>query len=93
MSIYEKTSEYRSFGGPIQIASNGLEALRRIDEGVYHRILEEATCRSSVKTKAEMAGQCDQRDQPKRLARSSGQPGARSGAESGLPPESQPAEV
>ena len=44
MSIYEKTSEYRSFGGPIQIASNGLEALRRIDEGVYNRILEEATC-------------------------------------------------
>ena len=61
MSIYEKTSEYRSFGGPIQIASNGLEALRRIDEGVYNRILEEATCRSSVKTKAEMAGQRDQR--------------------------------
>ena len=57
MSIYEKTSEYRSFGGPIQIASNGLEALRSIDEGVYNRILEEATCLSFVKIKADRAGQ------------------------------------
>jgi zeaxanthin epoxidase len=44
VSVYEKTTEYRSFGGPIQIASNGLEAVRRIDKGVYDRILEEATC-------------------------------------------------
>ena len=27
VSIFEKTREYRSFGGPIQIASNGLEAV------------------------------------------------------------------
>jgi len=44
VSIFEKTTEYRSFGGPIQIASNGLEAVRRIDKRVYERILEEATC-------------------------------------------------
>ena len=44
VSIFEKTTEYRAFGGPIQIASNGLEAVRRIDRGVYDRILEEATC-------------------------------------------------
>ena len=43
VSIFEKTREYRSFGGPIQIASNGLEAVRRIDRHVYDRILEEAT--------------------------------------------------
>jgi len=27
VSVFEKTREYRSFGGPIQIASNGLEAV------------------------------------------------------------------
>jgi len=43
VSVFEKTREYRSFGGPIQIASNGLEAVRRIDKTVYERVLEEAT--------------------------------------------------
>lgn len=41
--VFEKTSQYRPFGGPIQIASNAAECLRRIDEDVYKEILECAT--------------------------------------------------
>jgi len=43
VQIFEKTKQYRPFGGPIQIASNALECLRRIDEDVYQEILESAT--------------------------------------------------
>ena len=41
--VFEKTSQYRPFGGPIQIASNAAESIRRIDEGVYEKILAAAT--------------------------------------------------
>jgi len=41
--VYEKTQRYRPFGGPIQIASNAAESIRRIDEGVYEKILQRAT--------------------------------------------------
>ena len=41
--IYEKATSYRPFGGPIQIASNALESLKRIDQDVYNAILEKAT--------------------------------------------------
>jgi len=41
--VFEKTSEYRPFGGPIQIASNAAESFRRIDEDCYDRILAEST--------------------------------------------------
>jgi len=44
VAVFEKTSEYRPFGGPIQIASNGLEAVRRIDAGLQEEILAAATC-------------------------------------------------
>jgi len=44
VAVFEKTREYRPFGGPIQIASNGLEAVRRIDPVVHDQILAEATC-------------------------------------------------
>jgi len=44
VAVFEKTREYRPFGGPIQIASNGLDAVRCIDRGVYEDILEAATC-------------------------------------------------
>jgi zeaxanthin epoxidase len=43
VKVYEKTSSYRPFGGPIQIASNAAEAIRRIDEGVYEKVLKAAT--------------------------------------------------
>jgi len=42
-AIYEKTSEYRPFGGPIQIASNGLEAVKRIDVSLHADIVEAST--------------------------------------------------
>ena len=41
--VYEKTSKYRPFGGPIQIASNALESIKRIDNNVYNAILERST--------------------------------------------------
>ena len=34
VSVFEKTKQYRPFGGPIQIASNGLSALASIDPEV-----------------------------------------------------------
>jgi zeaxanthin epoxidase len=40
VSVFERTSEYRPFGGPIQIASNGLEALRQIDETLLDDVRE-----------------------------------------------------
>ncbi|KAL3918419.1 MAG: hypothetical protein SGPRY_006029, partial [Prymnesium sp.] len=43
VKVFEKTKQYRPFGGPIQVASNAAESIRRIDEGVYERILEKAT--------------------------------------------------
>ena len=41
--VYEKATSYRPFGGPIQIASNALESLKRIDQAVYASILSKAT--------------------------------------------------
>ena len=41
--VYEKATKYRPFGGPIQIASNAAESLRRIDADVYHKILQRST--------------------------------------------------
>jgi len=41
--VFEKTSRYRPFGGPIQVASNAAESIRRIDEDVYDKILASAT--------------------------------------------------
>jgi len=41
--VFEKTKQYRPFGGPIQIASNAAESIRRIDEDVYNKILKRST--------------------------------------------------
>lgn len=41
--VFEKTKAYRPFGGPIQIASNAAESIRRIDQSVYDKIMEAAT--------------------------------------------------
>jgi len=43
VSVFEKAREYKPFGGPIQIASNALESLQRIDPQVYAKILESST--------------------------------------------------
>ena len=44
VTVFERTSEYRPFGGPIQIASNGLDAVGRIDPDLLKDILAAATC-------------------------------------------------
>mmetsp|Transcript_63212 Transcript_63212/g.124946 ORF Transcript_63212/g.124946 Transcript_63212/m.124946 type:complete len:562 (-) Transcript_63212:290-1975(-) len=41
--VFEKTRKYQPFGGPIQIASNAAESIRRIDEDIYDEILKRAT--------------------------------------------------
>lgn len=43
VQVFEKTRSYRPFGGPIQIASNALESLLRIDSEVYQQIMAKAT--------------------------------------------------
>ena len=44
VAVFERTKEYRPFGGPIQIASNGLAAVKQIDEDLHDDILAHATC-------------------------------------------------
>nr|ARG42304.1 chloroplast zeaxanthin epoxidase [Karlodinium veneficum] len=41
--VFEKTAVFRPFGGPIQIATNALEAIRRIDSDVHQEILKKST--------------------------------------------------
>jgi zeaxanthin epoxidase len=43
VQVFEKTTQFRPFGGPIQIATNALEAIRRIDPEVHGNILNAAT--------------------------------------------------
>jgi len=43
VQVFEKAREYRPFGGPIQIASNALESLLRIDAEVYRKIMASST--------------------------------------------------
>ena len=38
VQVVEKTSEYRGFGGPIQLASNALATLQGLDEGLFDEI-------------------------------------------------------
>jgi len=41
--VFEKTRSYRPFGGPIQIASNALESILRIDADIYRQIMAQST--------------------------------------------------
>jgi len=43
VTVFEKAKAYKPFGGPIQIASNALESLLRIDAGVYAQIMAQST--------------------------------------------------
>ena len=43
VQVFEKATEYKPFGGPIQIATNALESFRRIDANIYARIMESST--------------------------------------------------
>jgi len=42
-TVLERTSEFKKFGGPIQLASNAMQALRSIDTQLYSEIEERAT--------------------------------------------------
>eukprot|EP00316_Scyphosphaera_apsteinii_P000788 CAMPEP_0119315788 /NCGR_PEP_ID=MMETSP1333-20130426/37192_1 /TAXON_ID=418940 /ORGANISM="Scyphosphaera apsteinii, Strain RCC1455" /LENGTH=558 /DNA_ID=CAMNT_0007321249 /DNA_START=38 /DNA_END=1714 /DNA_ORIENTATION=+ len=42
-TVLERTKEFKKFGGPIQLASNAMQALRSIDEELYAEIEEQAT--------------------------------------------------
>ena len=42
-TILERTKEFRKFGGPIQLASNAMQAIRSVDETLYSEIEERAT--------------------------------------------------
>lgn len=43
VSIFEQASQYAPYGGPIQIQSNALRALERINKDVYNEILKAGT--------------------------------------------------
>ena len=43
MTVYEKTSEFARFGGPIQFASNALSVIKEIDDKLFDRVMEKFT--------------------------------------------------
>lgn len=43
VTIYEKTSAFARFGGPIQFASNALSTLKAIDDGLFNRVMANFT--------------------------------------------------
>ena len=43
MTVYEKTSQFARFGGPIQFASNALSVLKEIDDRTFDRVMEKFT--------------------------------------------------
>ena len=43
VTVYEKTSAFARFGGPIQFASNALSVLKEIDDKLFDRIMEKFT--------------------------------------------------
>ncbi len=43
VTVYEKTSAFARFGGPIQFASNALSVLKEIDDRLFDRIMEKFT--------------------------------------------------
>jgi len=42
-TVYERTSQFARFGGPIQFASNALSVIKEIDENVFDRVMEKFT--------------------------------------------------
>eukprot|EP00640_Fibrocapsa_japonica_P001790 CAMPEP_0113940988 /NCGR_PEP_ID=MMETSP1339-20121228/6996_1 /TAXON_ID=94617 /ORGANISM="Fibrocapsa japonica" /LENGTH=455 /DNA_ID=CAMNT_0000945001 /DNA_START=226 /DNA_END=1590 /DNA_ORIENTATION=- /assembly_acc=CAM_ASM_000762 len=43
VSVYEKTDEFKRFGGPIQLASNALSTIKAIDNQLFEKIMEKFT--------------------------------------------------
>mmetsp|Transcript_96799 Transcript_96799/g.278496 ORF Transcript_96799/g.278496 Transcript_96799/m.278496 type:complete len:543 (+) Transcript_96799:93-1721(+) len=43
VTIFERTDEFKRFGGPIQLASNALQVLKEMDQEVFDQIMEKFT--------------------------------------------------
>mmetsp|Transcript_5597 Transcript_5597/g.8979 ORF Transcript_5597/g.8979 Transcript_5597/m.8979 type:complete len:525 (+) Transcript_5597:97-1671(+) len=43
VAVFERTSEFKRFGGPIQLASNALSTIKAIDTHLFERIMEKFT--------------------------------------------------
>ena len=43
VTVYEKTSAFARFGGPIQFASNALSVLKEIDDVLFERVMDKFT--------------------------------------------------
>lgn len=43
VTVLERTDQFKRFGGPIQLASNALQILKEMDEGVFDEIMEKFT--------------------------------------------------
>ncbi|CAM9835035.1 unnamed protein product, partial [Chrysoparadoxa australica] len=43
VTVFEKTNEFRRFGGPIQLASNALSTIHAIDKEIFEGIMESFT--------------------------------------------------
>jgi hypothetical protein len=43
VTVYEKTSAFARFGGPIQFASNALSVLKEIDDRLFDRVMDKFT--------------------------------------------------
>jgi zeaxanthin epoxidase len=43
VTIFERTDEFKRFGGPIQLASNALQVLKEMDQDVFEQIMEKFT--------------------------------------------------
>jgi hypothetical protein len=43
VTVYEKTSAFARFGGPIQFASNALSVLKEIDDQLFDRVMDKFT--------------------------------------------------
>jgi len=43
VSVLERTSAFKRFGGPIQLASNALQIIKTMDESVYDKVMDRFT--------------------------------------------------
>ncbi|EEC50032.1 zeaxanthin epoxidase [Phaeodactylum tricornutum CCAP 1055/1] len=43
VTVLEQTSEFKRFGGPIQLASNAMEILKHMDKPVFDKVMEKFT--------------------------------------------------
>eukprot|EP00746_Dinoflagellata_sp_MGD_P143474 gnl/MRDRNA2_/MRDRNA2_76296_c0_seq4.p1 gnl/MRDRNA2_/MRDRNA2_76296_c0~~gnl/MRDRNA2_/MRDRNA2_76296_c0_seq4.p1 ORF type:complete len:576 (+),score=82.49 gnl/MRDRNA2_/MRDRNA2_76296_c0_seq4:87-1814(+) len=49
VTVLEKTDEFKRFGGPIQLASNALQVIKEMDEGIFNKIIEKFTFTGNLK--------------------------------------------